>query len=151
PMLIDGKVILANDQDGTSHLHAFDAKTGAKAWQTERRPYRACYSTPFIRTREDGVKELIVASTAGITGYEPDDGKANWWYTWSFAGMPLRTVASPIAANGLVFANGGDGSGDRHTIAVKLGSKGDVTATNLVWENNKPRYFAYVPCFLARG
>jgi outer membrane protein assembly factor BamB len=151
PMLIDGKVILANDQDGTSHLLAFDARTGAKAWEAERRPFRTCYSTPFIRTRENGAKELIVASTAGITGYDPADGKANWSYTWSFTGMPLRTVASPIAADGFVFANSGDGSGDRHLIAVKLGDKGDVTASNLVWENGKKRYSPYVPCLLARG
>jgi outer membrane protein assembly factor BamB len=151
PMLIDGKVILANDQDGTSHLHAFDARTGAKVWQTERRPFRTCYSTPFIRTRENGTKEIIVASTAGITGYDPDNGKANWSYTWSFPKKPLRTVASPIAGNGLVFATSGDGDGSRHAIAIKLGVKGDVTPSNLVWENGKERYSPYVPCLLVKG
>jgi len=151
PMLIDGKVILANDQDGTSHLHAFDARTGVKVWEVERKPFRACYSTPFIRARQDGAKELIVASTAGITGYDPADGKGNWSFTWTPRKKPLRTVASPITANGLIFANSGDGDGSRHTIAVKLGDKGDVTATNLVWDNGQERYFAYVPCFLARG
>ncbi len=60
-------------------------------------------------------------------------------------------MASPIAANGLVFANSGDGSGLRHLIAVKLGGKGDVTATNLVWENAERRYSPYVPCLLAKG
>ncbi len=151
PMLIDGKVILANDQDGASHLLAFDARSGEKLWQTKRTPYRACYSTPIIRVKPDGDKELIVASTAGITAYNPADGNANWWYTWKFAGMPLRTVSSPILAASLVIAASGDGSGDRDVIAVKLGDQGDVTDTNLVWENRQKRYFPYVPCFLARG
>ena len=151
PMLLDGKVILANDQDGSSHLLAFDAKNGELVWQTERKPFRACYSTPFVHDKPDGGKELIVASTAGITSYNPQDGKPNWWYTWKFSKMPLRTVGSPIVAGNLVIATSGDGAGDRHVIAVKLGGKGDVTATNLAWENRKDYPFAYVPCLLSHG
>lgn len=151
PMLIDGKVILANDQDGSSHLLALDARSGDKVWQVERKPFRTCYSTPIIHVRPDGGKELIVASTAGISAYNPADGKVNWWYTWSFTAMPLRTVASPILTNGLVIATSGDGSGARDTIAVKLGDKGDVTGANLAWENRKNYPFSYVPCLLARG
>jgi outer membrane protein assembly factor BamB len=151
PMLVDDKVVLANDQDGSALLLAFDARSGEKAWEAERKPFRACYSTPFIRVKPGGDKELIVASTAGITGYNPDDGKANWWYTWSFARMPLRTVASPILAGDLVLATSGDGAGDRHVIAVKIGGKGDVTAGNPAWENRKNYPFPYVPCLLAHG
>jgi outer membrane protein assembly factor BamB len=151
PMLIDGKVILANDQDGSANLLAFDARTGAKAWQTPRRAFRSCYSTPLIHVRPDGDKELIVASTAGIAAYNPADGKANWWYTWSFSGMALRTVGSPIVAGDVVLATSGDGSGDRHTIAVKLGDKGEVTADHLAWENRQKYPLPYVPCLLTRG
>jgi outer membrane protein assembly factor BamB len=151
PMLVDGKVILANDQDGSSHLLAFDAKSGAKAWQTERKPYRACYSTPILRAKPDGGQELIVASTAGITGYNPVDGKANWWYTWKFARAPLRTVGSPILAGNLLLATSGDGAGDRDVIAVKLGDHGDVSTGNLVWQNRKNYPFPYVPCLLSHG
>jgi outer membrane protein assembly factor BamB len=151
PMLIDGKVTLANDQDGSSHLLAFDARNGEKVWQTERTPYRSCYSTPLIHVRADGDKELIVASTAGITGYNPADGKPNWWYTWKFARMPLRTVGSPIIAGNLVIATSGDGSGDRDIIGVKIGEKGDVTAHNLAWQNRKNYPLPYVPCLLTHG
>lgn len=151
PMLIDGKVILANDQDGSSHLLAFDAKSGAPVWQAERKAFRTCYSTPFIHVKPDGDKELIVASTAGITGYNPADGKANWWYTWSFRSMPLRTVSSPIRAGNLVIATSGDGRGDRDVIAVKLGGQGNVTPSNLAWQNRKNYPFPYVPCLLAHG
>ncbi|HEY7424731.1 MAG TPA: PQQ-binding-like beta-propeller repeat protein [Gemmataceae bacterium] len=149
PMLVDGKVILANDQDGSANLLAFDARSGEKAWEVERKAFRTCYSTPFIHTKAGGGEELIVGSTAGITGYNPADGKASWWYTWSFARMPLRTVASPILAGELIIANSGDGDGSRHLIAVKMGDKGDATATNLAWQ--KSRATPYVPCLLARG
>lgn len=151
PMLIDGKVIVANDQDGSAHLLAFDARCGDKVWQVERKPYRACYSTPIVHVRANGDKELIVASTAGITSYNPADGKAIWRYTWSFARMPLRTVGSPIIAGDLVVATSGDGAGDRDIIAVKLGGKGDVTADHLAWRNRKKTPLPYVPCLLAHG
>ena len=51
PIVYDGKVILANDQDGSAVLLAFDAKTGKPAWKVERRAFRACYSTPIILER----------------------------------------------------------------------------------------------------
>jgi outer membrane protein assembly factor BamB len=149
PMVHDGKVILANDQDGSAVLLAFDAKTGKPAWEAKRKAFRACYSTPFLMSRGGGPMELIVGSTSGITSYDPSNGKENWDYSWSFDAMALRTVASPVAANGIIFANSGDGSGARHTIAIKAGSKGADTSKNLLWEEKKT--FPYVPCMLAHG
>ena len=46
--------------------------------------------------------------------------------------------ASSVSASGLVFVNGGNGEGDRHTLALKAGGKGDVTQTSLVWESKLP-------------
>jgi outer membrane protein assembly factor BamB len=149
PAVYDGKVFLNYDQDGAATLFAFEAKTGKKLWEAERKAFRACYSTPLILETKKGSFELIVSSTAGITSYDPEKGTENWNYVWSFSRMPLRTVASPIVSNGLVFANSGDGAGDRHLIAVQLGGKGDVTKTNLAWEER--RSFPYVPCLLASG
>ncbi len=148
PMLYDGLVILANDQDGSAVLLAFDAKTGKTAWEVKRKPYRASYSTPLIRTNENGKPELVVASTGGVTGYEPRSGSENWNFNWTFAQKPLRTVGSPIVANGMVVALSGDGSGARHAVAFKLGGKGDVSSA-LAWEERKA--FPYVPCPLVLG
>ena len=46
--------------------------------------------------------------------------------------------------------NSGDGSGERNTVAVKAGDKGDVTGTNLVWQSKKATC-PYVPCMLTWG
>lgn len=148
PVAYDGKVFVMKDQDGAAAVLAFDSATGKKLWEAERKPFRACYSTPFLRALPGGATELIVVSTAGITAYEPKTGAENWNYTWSFAKAPLRTVASPLLTNDLIFAQSGDGSGDRHTIAVRLGDK---TQQSLVWENRKPRLFPYVPGMLSVG
>jgi len=149
PVVHDGKVFVVNDQDGSSVVLAFDARKGEKIWKAERKAFRACYATPLVNVKPDGTTELIVATTAGITGYDPTTGLENWDYTWSFSGMALRAVASPIIASGLVIANSGAGEGGRHVIAVRLGGKGDVTKTHLAWENRKS--FPYVPSLVASG
>jgi outer membrane protein assembly factor BamB len=151
PIVFQDKVILANDQDGAATVYALDARDGTIVWKTPRPAFRACYSAPFLLERPGRPAEVIVASTAGITSYNPQNGSENWKYSWSFTGMALRTVASPIFADGLVIANSGDGSGARHLIAVKVGDRGDVTSTNLAWEWKKNRPFPYVPTMLAWG
>ena len=65
PIVHDGKVIINNDQDGTAVLRAFHAKDGKPAWEVNRPPFRACYSTPFLYEQGAGGTELIVTSTAG--------------------------------------------------------------------------------------
>jgi outer membrane protein assembly factor BamB len=146
PMVYEGKVYYLYDQDGDSALVALDAKTGKPAWEVQRKAFRACYSTPFILDSPTHGRELIAVSTAGITGYNPQTGKENWNWTWHFDRMPLRTVASPVFSQGLIFANSGDGGGDRHAVAVRPGGNGDGTSNDLAWENKK--ILPYVPSML---
>jgi outer membrane protein assembly factor BamB len=147
PMVYRDKVYVANDQDGAAAVLALEAKTGKVVWQARRRAYRACYAMPFLLEQPGAGPQLIVASTAGITAYDPQTGKVGWH--WTFGRDRLRAVASPVAADGLVFANTGNGEGDRHMLAVKAGGTGDVTKTNLAWENK--RDFPYVPTLLTSG
>ncbi len=149
PIVWQDRVILANDQDGLATLACFDAKSGDDVWKVQRKPFRACYSTPILH-EAGGKVELLVASTAGVTSYNPADGKQNWTFDWKFtASKPLRTVASPVIADGVIVLTSGDGDGSRCAIGVKLGGAGDVSTTNFLWENRKT--FPYVPCSLALG
>jgi outer membrane protein assembly factor BamB len=146
PVVVGDKVIFANDQDGKAVLLAFDARTGKLAWSKDRPAYRACYSAPLVRERPDGKGlELIVVSSMGVTGYDPDTGDKHWNWEWKFAAKPLRTAGTPVLANGMLFASSGDSeNGPRHAVAVKL----DATPT-LAWENRKE--FPYVPSLLVHG
>jgi outer membrane protein assembly factor BamB len=146
PMVCNAKVIVANDQDGSAELVALDARTGDVAWQAPRKAFRACYSTPFVLERQGKAKRLIVASTAGITSYDPQTGREDWNWKWPFTGMALRTVASPVATEGLIIASSGDGNGSRDAVAVRANGDGGATR---VWE--KKRDMPYVPTMLAWG
>jgi outer membrane protein assembly factor BamB len=154
-MVYGDKVYLLNDQGSEfddpgakSEVVALESKTGKLAWKVQRKPFRACYATPFLVEKSGGT-ELIVSTTGGLTGYDPGTGKEIWNWNWVFDGMALRTVGSPVVGDGLVFAGSGDGSGARHMVAVKLGGKGDVSKTHLAWEEKKS--LPYVPCMLFFG
>ena len=106
-MVYDGRVYVADDQGASqnydttapSTVMAFNAKDGTDAWKAPRKSFRACYSTPFILEAEKGKPELIVASTAGVTSYDPAGGAENWNYVW--------TLLHPPAADGGVADRGG--------------------------------------------
>jgi outer membrane protein assembly factor BamB len=148
PIVYRDKVFVTHDQDGAAELMVFEAQSGKPVWNVPRRAFRACYSTPMILEHPESAPELIVVSTGGITSYHPDTGTENWNYSWTST-RPFRTVASPVYSQGLIFANSGDGDGSRHTIAVKAAGTGDISKTNLVWEEK--RTFPYVPTMLAFG
>src|SRR5262249_28921588 len=95
--------------------------------------------------------QLIVLSTAGLTAYNPKDGKEIWNFVWAFDNMPLRTVGSPVIADGMAICPSGDGSGGRKMIPVRLGGTGDVTKTNLAWQVKARKDSPYVPCMLSSG
>ncbi len=149
PIVHAGKVYLLNDHDRGASVVALDGKSGKTVWEAGRQHERAFYSTPFLLERPAEGVELVVGSTHAITGYDPETGAKNWEYERKFDGMPLRTVASPALADGLIVAAAGDGKGDRHTVAVVPGGKASGVAPRLAWEIKKT--MPYVPCFLSRG
>jgi outer membrane protein assembly factor BamB len=148
PIVEGGRVFFVDDQDGSAAVFAFDAASGRPLWHVERAAFRACYSTPFVRSTGNG-SELVVASTAGVSAYDPASGDVNWNCQWPFARKPLRTVASPVEGAGLVFANAGDGDGSRDMIAVRPGTKADGGKAEVAWQESKS--FPYVPTLLPHG
>ncbi|MBM3892265.1 MAG: hypothetical protein FJ388_24375, partial [Verrucomicrobia bacterium] len=137
PVLYEDLVVLANDQDdpkldpgntkdppdpaGKSFLVAVDRKTGQTRWQVERATSFAGYGTPCVYQADDGRRELIFTSAArGMTGVDPQTGRINWELNQKLLD---RTIGSPVAASGLVFAGSGVGAAGRRCIAVRPGSR----------------------------
>ncbi len=147
PVLYEGLVFVNVDDDQRAELVAFDAKTGQKKWQADRKAYRASYSSPFILKRANKPAELILGTTTAITSYEPATGKVNWNYdlTWPAGKMPLRVIGHPVAADGLIVMACGDGGGSRYMVAINP----DVKSPAKVWELSKET--PYVPCMLVKG
>jgi outer membrane protein assembly factor BamB len=146
PVVYRGTVIVNNAQDGVSNVVAVRASTGEVLWQVRHPALVACYSTPFLLERPGVPTELIVGSTAGFSGYDPETGNEWWHWKWQFSGDPLRTVASPVFGPEHLFLTSGDGGGARHMVAVRLEGNGATTKASLAWESR--RTFPYVPSML---
>jgi outer membrane protein assembly factor BamB len=147
PIVHAGKVFVNFDSDENAEVRAFDAATGKKAWTQPRKHFRACYSTPIIRELPGGGSEIIVLSTAALTAYDPATGKVNWELPFTWTGMPLRFIASPILLGDMVIVLSGDGSSNaRYCCGVKPGRE-----PKIVWQNKTSKLAPYVPCALAAG
>ena len=144
PIVHDGRVFVNYDTDESAAILCFDAKTGDKLWSAERKVYNTCYSTPLIRTTDAGNTELIVGSTAGITGYAAATGKQLWHTNMPTIPDPLRMVASPVLADDLIIATSGNGGGNRNTMALTPGQ-----SDSMKWKKAKDT--SYVPMPIVTG
>jgi outer membrane protein assembly factor BamB len=149
PIVVGGKVVLANDQDGSSVVVALDAADGEIAWKLPRKAYMSSFSTPVVLERSGAAPEVLVTSADGVSGYDVANGIEKWKWIWESNTAHLRTVGSPILSQGLVFFSGGNGPGARHVVAVNLHDRADGRAPDLAWELRNT--FPYVPCMLSRG
>ncbi len=141
PIIDAGRVFLNRDQDDTAALLAFGADDGRELWHADRTGHKTCYTTPAVRPLPGGKTEVVVFSTGAVSGYDAATGATNWNWVWS--GEPLRTVASAVLWNDVVFAHAGEGAGASRAVAVRAGSPPAV-----VWERNQKGGFPYVPCVL---
>ena len=140
PIVFEDLVIIPDDQDGPSSIIAVNRRTGKTVWSTLRSVRRTSYATPLVLRRPGKTPQLICASGAmGVTSLDPQTGRLNW-YTGEF---PLRTVASPILADGLIISSCGGGGIGKLLIAVDPNGHGDVSKTNIRWQRN--RTLPYVP------
>ena len=141
---LDGDTLFINwDQEGPSFLVALDKHTGKERWRTERDEVTS-WSSPIILT-QDGRKQVVVSATNRIRAYDPETGAV----IWECGGMSTNVVASPVSADGMLYA--GSSYERRAMVAIRLdGAKGDITRTGqVVWSRNRDT--PYVPSPLLYG
>lgn len=133
PMIHGDLVVITNDQDGESFVIALARSSGEPVWKTARRssPAGTAYGTPIVHLRPDGSPELLLTSQShGISSLDPKSGALNW----EAPVFDKRMVASPVVAGDLVIGSCGQGGGaGNYLCAVKLGGKGDVSATHAAY------------------
>lgn len=147
PIIHEGTVYVANDNQGPSAVFAIDAAGGQVKWQVDRPSGSAAYGTPLIyRPGGGAAPQLVLSSTAaGLAAYDLKTGKQ----LWKAAGAnPERVVASPVQAGGLVVGSSGTGTHGKCLIAVRPpASPGQEPETAWIVYNDAP----YVPTSVAVG
>ena len=111
------------EEDGLSKLLALDGLTGETVWEVSR-PVSASWSTPLLIPGGDR-DEVVLCAAPWVISYDASLGAE----LWRFRGIEGEVVPAPVSAEGLVVALHQD-SGIR---AIRLGGRGDVTATHLAW------------------
>ena len=125
PVLHDNTVVINWDHEGDSFVVALDKRTGKELWRKTRNEPTS-WSTPIV-AEHNGKAQVIISATAAVRGYDLASGKVLWECT----GLPHNVVASPVYANGIVYA--GASYEKRTMLAIKLeGAKGDLIGTKYI-------------------
>jgi outer membrane protein assembly factor BamB len=145
PILYRGLLIMARDGSSEgedksvgwqkpwdrARLIALDAKSGRERWQGKRGLSRIAHGAPAI-WEHDGNAEVVSEAGDVVQGFDVATGER----LWSSEVIGEGKVPSTIVGDGLVFTAGGWGG--KETIkAFKLGGRGDLKESNLVWEQKK--------------
>ncbi len=134
PVIHDDLVIVTAAEESES-LFAFDKTTGKQVWTSPSAGLQSTWGTPVIASTEQG-PELVVSVPGELWGFNLETGKLRWYSR----GTSDSSASSSLAiADGVVFAVGGRG-GD--AVAVKVGGKGDVNESAVVWDANIQGRFA---------
>jgi outer membrane protein assembly factor BamB len=110
-------------------LVALDRKSGEEVWRAG--DLKESWNTPLLVDLPDGKKELVIAISGKILGFEPDTGKQ----LWECEGHRWYIVPSLIANNGVVYCL--SGKGVEAIKAVRAGGRGDVSNTHVLWTVKK--------------
>lgn len=94
PIIVDDRVILLQDHDVDSFIAAYDKKTGQEAWRTDRSEFLRNYATPVV-WEVNGQKEIVVAATLRIIGYDLASGKEKWTVTGVSRIINMTPVVAP--------------------------------------------------------
>ncbi len=148
PVLTEKYVVVTVMHQGDSYMAAFEKPSGDLAWKVERnyvcsREGDHSYTTP-IPIRHEGAEALLVWGAEHLTAHAASDGEI----LWSCAGFnPDRnknwvTVASAVIADGMAVVPYGRG---KRLAGIRLGGKGDVTATHRAWTREDTGSFVPTP------
>lgn len=117
PVLVEGLLVIADDQQADSSVIALDAANGQEAWRTKRPSGKAAYATPCV-VRWQGRPTLITQSMAGgMAGLDVKTGQQKWALPELF---PARCVSSPLLIGDIVIGICGGGGSGKQLVAVDL-------------------------------
>jgi outer membrane protein assembly factor BamB len=108
PIISGDTVILVQDHDTDSFLLALDKRTGRQLWKTDRSEFPRNYCSPVI-WEVAGKKQIVVAATLRVVGYDFDTGKE----LWTVRGISRAVCMTPVVgADNHLYVAGWAAGGD---------------------------------------
>ena len=121
PVLHRDRLYIVNDNEEDSWLLALDKYTGEEIWRAQR-DQESNWSSPYVWENKLRT-EIILPATKRVRSYD-----LNGRELWSFTGMSSITIATPYAADGLLYVSSGYvGSRQKPIYAIRPGATGDIS------------------------
>ncbi|HEV3118693.1 MAG TPA: PQQ-binding-like beta-propeller repeat protein, partial [Gemmataceae bacterium] len=134
PLVVQGMVVaFAGAPDGKALL-GYHASSGKPAWSAGEG--QNSYCSPQL-ARLSGIEQVLIATDAGVTSFDPATGKVLWKYSWPLEGM-ARIVQPALLGNDVVIGSP-FGKGTRR---VRLDLSANSWKDQQLWET-----FAINPYF----
>jgi outer membrane protein assembly factor BamB len=133
PVLHDGKLVIVCDGSQSPFVAAINASTGKVDWKTPRSVLGNIlhsFVTPTIAV-VDNHAQVLAPGAEHMAAYDLASGKE----LWRVLAPGWSVVPQPAVGHGLVFYN--HDYDNPELMAVKLGGKGDVTESNVVWRTKR--------------
>ncbi|HAB16730.1 MAG TPA: PQQ-binding-like beta-propeller repeat protein [Verrucomicrobiota bacterium] len=115
-----------------SYVLALDARTGRERWKAKRGQSRISHGAPAIWTAPDGRTQVVSEAGDVVQGFDVQTGER----LWTSEVMGEGKVPSTVVGDALVFTAGGWG-GKESIQAFRLGERGELNESNLVWVQKK--------------
>lgn len=108
PIIVENFVITCQDHDTDSFLMALNKQTGEVVWKADRAEFPRNYCTPIV-WEVDGKKQIVVAATLRVVGYDFETGNE----LWTVRGISRCVCATPVVGeDGLLYVAGWAQGGD---------------------------------------
>jgi outer membrane protein assembly factor BamB len=91
PIIVDDRVLLAQDHDSGSFVAAFDKRSGKELWLTDRSEFVRGYATPVVWSVA-GKKQVVMAGSLRVIGYDWDTGRE----LWTVRGLSRVVCMTPV-------------------------------------------------------
>jgi outer membrane protein assembly factor BamB len=132
PVMVDGRIVLPVGGRGQA-LVAFDAETGATAWQSG--DYGNAMASPLVIDL-DGERQIVMFLVEGVAGFEAVTGAPRWFAAHKTdydvnAAAPVWHAASRTIVISSAYGNGARG--------IRLTRQGTTTTAREAWHNRRLR------------
>ena len=136
PLVVGQVVIVA----AIGTLAAYDAETGAPRWSAP--DGGDSYSSPHPVTL-DGVPQVLLLASDGVTSVAPADGRVLWTHDWATAS---RIVQPALTASGDILVGAGGFAGLQRVSATRAAGKHGGWTTEVRWTTRglKPYFNDFV-------
>jgi outer membrane protein assembly factor BamB len=131
PAITGDKVIVLQDNNEASWIHAFDRRTGRELWKKSR-DEKSSWTTPFI-LEHGGITQIVVNGSNAVRSYDPETGEV----LWQCSGLGINVTPMIVADKTAVYAMSGQRTSPV-AMAIRLGGRGDLSGTEAVlWTLNR--------------